>query len=493
MKRNKLAAAALALALATPVVANAAEATSTSTSKVETTAKAGNGVGNFAITEEYRREEAKYVEAWKEVRAAQEKLDAAKVNEATAKAAYEKALKALRDFEARYGNTVGTYSGTYGVELQRVDDEIHTALRRYYGAAHAGSGETNEKAAPVVAFKADHRKLTRKDVNSISKYIVSSGLVIVDQEGQAEAIKDLISQNERYNALVAEVEGIENKRADLQTELYRRLGDYNEAVNKRQEAQNAYDAAVVKYEAAKIKFIGAGASRSIIAQAERDGDVSIVTTVTTTTTPAKTPDPTISTSTSTVVGTAPAKTEKGITAEQRKALEKAVADAEKQIAAVQILKDTTPKTIKDVVGKLDRLVAEQEVRLATARAALAKSTASNVFFSVAHADDENLDVDKLIEDINDSTKEIQDVLKENEAAQPEVEDAGKEKVEDEKEDNKDDKKEETKVIEKTTTVVTPAASNKTAGSNAKTGIAGVAGVAGVLAAATAAYAASKKN
>lgn len=189
-------------------------------------------------------------------------------------------------------------------------------------------------------------------------------------------------------------------------------------------------------------------------------------------------------------------------AEKRAKLQEAIDRAKTQIQAVKFLKEKTPETIKGIVKELDALVKEQEARIATAEAALAKTTAS--VFTTVYAD-EDVDFDKLADELNESSDKIDSLLEENEKEQAEkadeekVEDADDDKEDDDKEEEKteektDDKKEDDKkVIEKTTTVVTPATTNKTAGSNAKTGIAGVAGVAGILAAASAAYAASKKN
>ncbi len=103
---------------------------------------------------------------------------------------------------------------------------------------------------------------------------------------------------------------------------------------------------------------------------------------------------------------------------------------------------------------------------------------------------------------NKDEKENKEDSKENKDEKENKEDSKEENKEDSKdnkeevvkESEKEDKKDSDK---KETTIVKPSknnvSSNRTAGRNAKTGIAGVAGVAGVLAAASVAYAASKKN
>lgn len=170
------------------------------------------------------------------------------------------------------------------------------------------------------------------------------------------------------------------------------------------------------------------------------------------------------------------KEDTGISAETRAKLEKAISDAETKIAAVKFLKETTPKTIAKVVDKLDKIVAEQEALIKSAKELLGKKAAFSLI-STAYADDEKSAEEKareLTNKLNENTAEIEKTLKENEANQ-----------------GKDEKPADTKKPEeKPADTKKPA---KKAGKNAKTGIAGVAGVAGVLAAASVAYATSKKN
>lgn len=170
------------------------------------------------------------------------------------------------------------------------------------------------------------------------------------------------------------------------------------------------------------------------------------------------------------------KEDTGISAETRAKLEKAISEAEQKILAVKFLKETTPKTIAKVVDKLDKIVAEQEALIKSAKELLGKKAAFSLI-STAYADEEKTAEEKakeLTDKLNENTAEIEKTLKENEANQ-----------------GKDEKPDDTKKPEeKPADTKKPA---KNAGKNAKTGIAGVAGVAGVLAAASVAYATSKKN
>ena len=66
------------------------------------------------------------------------------------------------------------------------------------------------------------------------------------------------------------------------------------------------------------------------------------------------------------------KEEMGISAETRAKLLEAIRQAEIKIEAVRFLKENTPQTIAKVVGKLDKLVAEQEILIKQAKELLAK-------------------------------------------------------------------------------------------------------------------------
>ena len=148
-------------------------------------------------------------------------------------------------------------------------------------------------------------------------------------------------------------------------------------------------------------------------------------------------------------------------------LKRAREEALTAIKAVKLLKELSPEKIKNVEAKLNALVAKNEELVKKADAKLA--AAKVAFIATAYADEEADDTDALIKELDSTTSEIKELIKD--------------KPEDKKEEEK--KPEEKKPEEKTP--------SKKAGNNARTGIAGVAGVAGILAAASVAYAASKRD
>ena len=149
------------------------------------------------------------------------------------------------------------------------------------------------------------------------------------------------------------------------------------------------------------------------------------------------------------------KTEKDSLAELKRAREEALT----AIKAVKLLKELSPEKIKNVEAKLNKLVAKNEELVKKADAKIAAAEKKMAFIATAYADEEADDTDALIKELDSTTSEIKELIK--------------------------DKPEEKKPEEKTP--------SKKAGNNARTGIAGVAGVAGILAAASVAYAASKRD
>ena len=499
MKRNKIAAAALALALVTPVVANAAEV-KTETTETKITGGTTNGADAVGSIE-YTRYGNAYVEAFKAWQKAVKESKEADEAYAAAKKAYDDAVAELQArhvaIENQFGKVMEAYKRVNGFKQQ-----MNLNFTSYYVDGEgltAGNEPTLVKHEYKPYIRYDelgcYKKLVEFKFDRVSpKTGEATPNQYTDAQIQGAIMKyngDVAILNEEikaYNALInREAEAI------LETKIEKLWNAYQEALRLKNIANAKVAPAKKALDDAHDLAVKYGADKATLIQAEKLGDLSLVTKTikTTTTTPKK--DTTVTTTTET--STKPGKveeTKKGLTAAQRAALEKAIADAEVQIQAVKFLKETTPKTIAPVAEKLDKLVAEQKARLVKARAILDanKVAISDILFSTAYAAEETEeDVDALIKEINDSTEEIKDTLKENEAAQPEVKE--EETKEEDKKDEKEDKKEETKVIEKT--VVKPASTNKSAGSNAKTGIAGVAGVAGVLAAASVAYAASKKN
>ena len=154
-------------------------------------------------------------------------------------------------------------------------------------------------------------------------------------------------------------------------------------------------------------------------------------------------------------------------------LKRAKADAETAIKAVKLLKELSPEKIKKVEAKLNEKVMKAQELIKKADAKIAELEKKTAFIATAYADEAD-DTDALIKELDSTTGEIKDLIKDT----PEDKKANEEKKPEEK--KPEDKKEEK----------TP---SKKAGNNAKTGIAGIAGVAGILAAASVAYAASKRD
>ena len=150
-------------------------------------------------------------------------------------------------------------------------------------------------------------------------------------------------------------------------------------------------------------------------------------------------------------------------------LKRAREEALTAIKAVKLLKELSPEKIKNVEAKLNKLVAKNEELVKKADAKIAAAEKKMAFIATAYADEEADDTDALIKELDSTTSEIKELIKD--------------KPEEKKPEEK--KPEEKKPEEKTP--------SKKAGNNARTGIAGVAGVAGILAAASVAYAASKRD
>lgn len=483
MKRNKIAAGALALAMGLSAVAPSFAAEGKDTKPSE-------------YTYDYKKAKEEFVKEWNKVRNAEKNLESAKASEATAEANYEKALQKLAELEARYGKVANDPDSKYQEDVDRVDSERKAAIQKYEG--NISSGFTG---------KPNYDYLTEKYLNNFSQYIDQS----VDQpsqEAQAEAIKDIISLNERKKALKDEYKEVENKRSELQSEVSRRLGDYNEAKNKTQEAKNVLakltnNAKTGTYDKAKAELISEGLSVDTINKAEKAGDINIVLDADKEEKPSK----------------------KAPTKEELAELDAAIQDAKATLKAVDILKKKAEHISDKNEAYLNKLVKEANELIKKGEAALKDYNYKKVAFSVfstayaaeEEAVEEEYDVKDLTNKIRDKDAELQDAIEaidKEEEIEDKKEDKkdnkeedkkdnkedkkdNKEDKKDNKEDNKEEnKKEEDKKDEKVTNVVTPskkASSNRTAGRNAKTGIAGVAGVAGVLAAASVAYAASKKN
>ena len=469
MKRNKFAAGALALALGLSAVAPSFADDDTKTQVAE-------------FTYDYEKAREKFVAEWNKVRAAEDNVESAKANERTAKANYERALAKLAELEDRYGKVANDPDSKYQADVERVDSERQAAILDY--EANISSGFTNIP-------KYDY--LTEKYLNNFKWYIDQS-VDYPHQEAQADALKDIISLNARLKELKDEYGKVENKRAELQSEVSRRRNDYDEAKNKTQEAEKALEELTNKaktgsYDEAKKALIAEGADVDTVNKAEKAGDINIVL------------DAEVEEDDD--EDDAPTQAELA-------ELKAAIDEAKATLKAVEIVKDKAEKIAAKNEAYLNKLVAEAEELIEDGEAALKeyKYTASFSLFKTAYAaEGEGNKVTELTKKIRDKNQELQDAIEivdseEDAPADDEGEKADDEgeKTDDEgeKADDADENKDgKTKVIkEETTKVVAPAktnTTNKKAGNNAKTGVAGVAGVAGVLAAASVAYAASKKN
>ena len=476
MKRNKIAAGALALAMGLSAVA-------------PSFAAEGKDKKSAEYTYDYKVAREDFVAKWNNLRKAEKNLEAAEANEAAAKSAYEKALANLAELEARYGKTPNSYTGTaYQNDLDRSINERKAAINKY---------EQNSYSLISVPYN----NLSKADLGNLSQYIETSVATDAEQEAQAEALKDIIALNEKIAKYNDEIKEVENKRSELQSEVSRRLGDYNESVNKRQEAEKALSTAQAAYKVAKKALIKEGVSVDRIDRAEKAGDINIVLDA----------------------GKEEKPSKKAPTKEELAELDAAIQDAKATLKAVDILKKKAEHISDKNEAYLNKLVKEANELIKKGEAALKAYNYKKVAFSVfstayaaeEEAVEEEYDVKDLTKKIRDTDAKLQDAI-ETIDKEEEIEDNNKDKEENkgsdkeenkgsdkeenkgsDKEENKGSEKEKTTVIkEKETKDVTPskkASSNRTAGRNAKTGIAGVAGVAGVLAAASVAYAASKKN
>ena len=472
MKRNRIAAAALALALATPVVAQAAN--------TEAPRPAAKSQELFA--EVY----AKELKRANELRDAY-LVDAAAYEEAEAK--LEAARLEVKEAAKAWDDIVNAKSTEAEGLRERVTEALNE-LNEFGYVKSRGALISEEKTyvlPTIVIDGVSHSgKIVIPENRTADEWDIKAAYV-----GDAAAEAEFAVRLERYQNAVADLNKWTEKANNDASDALLRV---KAAETARDVAQRAFDKAEAKY---NTHFTGERLNWEIALDSVKAAADGYNVTIT-------------ADGNEIVVINNDVENDEDDEAAKRAKLEAAIERAEVQIQAVRFLQEKTPETIKDIAEELEDLVKEQEARIATAKAALGKETAS-VFFSVAHASEEEVDLDALADDLNNTSDKIDSLLDENEKAQAEkseeeVEDTEEtdeaddaddvnedENEEEETADDADDKEEEKTTVVEKKTVVTPATTNKTAGSNAKTGIAGVAGVAGVLAAASAAYAASKKN
>ena len=191
---------------------------------------------------------------------------------------------------------------------------------------------------------------------------------------------------------------------------------------------------------------------------------------------------------------------KGVSEAELAKLRKSVENAKVRKEAVKIVKSTAKNISAKNAEYLDKLVADAEKLIEKGEAVLKANEKKAAFsvFSTAYASEEeeevtDEDVRALTEELDAKTKEMEEAIKKVDEAEGEADE--EEKPADKEEEKTPAKEEEKPAVKEDTTAksAVKSSANRTAGRNAKTGIAGVAGVAGVLAAASVAYAASKKN
>ena len=470
MKTNKFAAGALALAMGLAAIAPAYADT-----KTETTGTTNNEI-IFPAGFEYTEAGKAYIKAFNEWRAAVEKYNKSVDAYKKAEKAYFEGVAKLEAYHKAISNKQTVANATYQRAKEIFDKIVRYDLTLYWNPV---TGETlpittalNFKEHKAHAFY-KHWKEDEK-VETTFKRGSNTPATLSDHE-IIGIIHELNNAVDNLNANIKERNDLVD--SDLEAQYKSEIGKLYEAW---QEAKQIMERAEMEMNAAKATLIAkkeaavkAGADRKVLDEAEKIGAVTKITETTTTTTENKPGTTTTTTTTETVK---PGTVDKGISAETRAKLEKAISEAEQKILAVKFLKETTPKTIAKVVDKLDKIVAEQEALIKSAKELLGQKAAFSLI-STAYADDEKSAEEKakeLTDKLNENTAEIEKTLKENEANQ-----------------GKDEKPADTKKPEeKPADTKKPA---KKAGKNAKTGIAGVAGVAGVLAAASVAYATSKKN
>ena len=405
MKMNKLAAGALALALGLGAVAPAVAAE--------------NGTGTNIVEHEYNEQLIKVQKYF------EERNEARKVVEA-AKARYEAAKKAAEDAEKKYkelpadkddaaAGDIDTQIAQAAAAVTTAKSDVATAVKNYnteYDKKENANKDTLE------TLKVEVTKKTKALDEAVAKH---AELVKKKKEGLPEIDKNKLAP--KAQALVDLVKA--------QQELANAYGAYGIALDNEKALTDKFDD--------EFKILKSHASAVGDILRIEDGKV--------------------------VVKPAKPAVKKDNIEELKRAREEALT----AIKAVKLLKELSPEKIKNVEAKLNALVAKNEALVKKADAKIAAAEKKVAFIATAYADEEADDTDALIKELDSTTSEIKELIKD--------------KPEEKKPEEK--KPEEKKPEEKTP--------SKKAGNNARTGIAGVAGVAGILAAASVAYAASKRD
>lgn len=418
---NKLAAGALALALGLGAVAPAVAAE-------------GNTGKTFV--------ESAYNEQIKEVEKLFVKKEADRVALEKAKAALEAAMKEVKETKKAYDDAVKTEKEEASKTVAKLQEEYKAAkeayeakLKTFNETANDDKKTNDEKATAEKEYREAYEAYTKAQT-ALSKAVEA------EKEGKPEAklTPKAIAFSAYNQALI--------KEGKANTDVYkadRAYNGYDEEVKDVDKTISVHvDGSKAKFDKALSQLTewakGAGAILNL------EGGKVVVK---------------------------PAKPE--VKKDNLAELKRAKSDAETAIKAVKLLKELSPEKIKKVEAKLNALVAKNEELVKKADAQIAKLEKKTAFIATAYADEaKEDDTDALIKELDSTTSEIKDLIKDT----PEDKKANEEKKPEEK--KPEDKKEEK----------TP---SKKAGNNARTGIAGVAGVAGILAAASVAYAASKRD
>ena len=429
MKMNKLAAGALALALGLGAVAPAVAAETVT--------------GKTFISEAYN-------EKIKEVEKLYAKKEADRLELEDAKKAVEAADALVKSTKKAYDDAA---------KASKDDTKLPATIKDAEDAVKKAKGELEEAAKKLNSLVDDHKELTDVEKGTQGDEIKDAdALKTKIDAAQAEYNKKELAYGEaqdNYAKKVAEVKaGEKDTNLSPKAKAYRAyseaLDNQKKAIARKVKADRKYNGEVDKdgkftekvdgsreeYEEELDKLVawakGAGAILNI-----EGGKITVV--------PAETKKPEV---------------KKDNLAELKRAREEALT----AIKAVKLLKELSPEKIKNVEAKLNKLVAKNEELVKKADAKIAAAEKKMAFIATAYADEEADDTDALIKELDSTTSEIKELIK----------------------DKPEDKKPEEKKPEEKTP-------SKKAGNNARTGIAGVAGVAGILAAASVAYAASKRD
>ena len=487
MKRNRIAAGALALALVAPVTANAANEPVEFEAPVAEEAELNGRTLTKTQFETALKEASK---AFNDNEAAKKAYEDADAAYEAAVERYNKAYDAYKSYDIvdKDGNVTDNkleLQNAFDIALKSLNNKLDGEALTEDDFVLRDNGEVIIAEDPTVDDEdLEDKELTEKEGLNTGEFDSAKEQAKQAYKEKEEAEKNLPKDSAEYR--------------EFQTATYEK----DRLEEERDNAKAAYDKTQAELVKANSSVKTFAEAYNVVVQMENDGSIVVK----------EDKD-------------APAKDEnKDITQAELDALQESVDEAKATIKAVEIVRNKATKISDKNKDYLDKLVADSE-KLVTKGEAILKANKNKVafsLFSTAYAAEEDEageatseDVRELTDQLNSKTEEmkkaIEDVDAEEDAAEEEETPAEKdddkaeeetpaEKDEDKADDKDEDKetpaKNEEKPAAKEDTASKPAVksnSNRTAGKNAKTGIAGITGVAGVLAAASVAYAASKKN